>query len=445
MGNLSFDGENENMLDSYAQVLRNLYLLQKIGIKFGLNRTEEILGRLGNPHLGLRYIHIGGTNGKGSVVAIISSILKAHNYKVGSYTSPHLLRFTERFRINWEEIPRDRVVELYERVKSVLVPESPPTFFEFVTAMAFLYFRQESVDWGVIEVGMGGRLDCTNVIIPHVSIITNVGFDHQEFLGTSLAAIAREKAGIIKENVPVITGVRQPIAQSVIKTTAYRLKAPLRILGRDFFVKKSSTQTFHYQGKNRGFRDLPMPLLGEHQRENAGLALAALEVLEERGLLDLRENSVREGLKTTSWPGRAEIISRNPTIILDGAHNPHGAESLKNILKTNFTYDKLYLVIGIMGDKDIRGILRRLLPQAEAVVFTKPRYSRAADPESLRKMARSYISRCYVIPDVVQAIEYVKTEAGPNDLICITGSLYFVGEVKEIFGDVADPITSLSQ
>lgn len=434
-----------NVLDRYNQVLKDLYLLQKVGIKFGLNRTEELLNRLGNPHIGLRYIHVGGTNGKGSVVAMLSSILKAHNYRVGSYISPHLLRFTERFRINWEEIPREKVIELYERVKSVLVPESYPTFFEFVTAMAFLYFREENIDWGVIEVGMGGRLDCTNVITPSVSIITNVGFDHQEFLGSSLVSIAREKAGIIKKEIPIITGAKQPIVQSVIKTTAYRLKAPLKILGRDFVVRKGSSQTFHYQGMNRGFRDLPLPLIGEHQRENAALALAALEILEERGLLELREDSVREGLRATSWPGRAEIISRNPTVILDGAHNPHGAESLKNILKTNFNYEKLYLVIGIMGDKDVRGILRRLLPQAEAVVFTKPRYSRAADPESLRKMARSYISRCYVIPDVAQAIDYVMSEAGPNDLICITGSLYFIGEVKELFGDTADEVTSISQ
>jgi dihydrofolate synthase/folylpolyglutamate synthase len=436
---------SSNVLEQYNRVLKDLYVLQKIGVKFGLNRTEKILERLGNPHAGQKYVHVGGTNGKGSVVAIVSSILKAHGYKVGSYTSPHLLRFTERFRIDWEEISPARVVELYEKVKSVLVPESSPTFFEFVTAMAFLYFREEGIDWGVIEVGMGGRLDCTNVITPCVSIITNVGFDHQEFLGTSLAAIAREKAGIIKKGVPVITGAKQPIVQSVIKTTAYASGAPLRMLGRDFAVKKNSPQSFHYQGKTRSFRDLTLPLIGDHQRENAALALAALEILEERGLLELNENKVREGLMNTSWPGRAEILSKNPTILLDGAHNPHGAESLKQIIKTNFSYDRLYMVIGMMADKDIRGILRRLLPGAEAVIFTKPRYSRAADPEFLKKMARSYISRCYVIPDVAQAIEYAKNEAGPNDLICITGSLYFVGEVKELFGEPADMVTSLSQ
>lgn len=429
----------------YNRVLKELYLLQKVGVKFGLNRTERILEKLGNPHHGLKYVHVGGTNGKGSVVAFVSSVLKSHGYKVGSYTSPHLLRFTERFRINWEEISHSRVIDLYEKVRAVLVPESYPTFFEFVTAMAFLYFREENVDWGVIEVGMGGRLDCTNVITPCVSIITNVGFDHQEFLGTSLAAISREKAGIIKRGVPVITGAKQPIVQSVIKTTAYALGAPLRMLGKDFVIKKGSPQSFHYQGKTRGFRDLILPLIGDHQRENAALALAALEVLEERGLLELKENEVREGLMATSWPGRAEILARNPTILLDGAHNPHGAESLKQIIKTNFSYDKLYLVIGVMGDKDIRGIFRRLLPGAEAVIFTRPRYSRAADPEFLKKMARSYISRCYVIPNVAQAIEYAKSEAGQNDLICITGSLYFVGEVKELFGEKADTVTSLSQ
>ncbi|MEJ5301496.1 MAG: folylpolyglutamate synthase/dihydrofolate synthase family protein [Thermodesulforhabdaceae bacterium] len=437
--------KSQDELDSYNRVLKELYLLQKIGIKFGLNRTEHILERLGNPHVGIKYIHVGGTNGKGSVVAIISSILKAHNYRVGSYTSPHLLRFTERIRINWQEIAPSRVVDLYKSVKSVLMPESPPTFFEFVTAMAFLYFKQENVDWGVIEVGMGGRLDCTNVITPQVSIITNVGFDHQEFLGTSLAAIAREKAGIIKPGVPVITAARQPVVQSIIKTTSSRLGSDLLVFGKDFNIRKNSPQTFHYQGWMRTFQNLTLPLIGEHQRENAALALAALEVLEERGVIELRENEVRTGLAETSWPGRAEIISRNPTIVLDGAHNPHGAESLKHILRTYFNYNKLYFIIGIMGDKDVRGILRRLLPQAEAVIFTRPRYSRAADPEGLKKIARSYISRCYVIPDVAQAIEYAKSEAGPNDLICITGSLYFIGEVKELFGEQADAVTSLSQ
>ncbi len=429
-------------VERYNQVTSELYKLQKTGIKFGLNTTKNILDRLGNPHKDLNFIHVGGTNGKGSVVAIISSILKEHGFKVGSYTSPHLVRFTERMRIDWEEIHPSRVVELYEKVKKVVIPGQEPTFFEFVTAMALCYFAEEEVDFGVIEVGLGGRLDSTNIITPQVSIITNVSFDHQEFLGKTLASIAREKAGIIKPGIPVVTAVKQPVAQSVIKTTAYEKKAPVKIYGKDFHIKKDSLNTFQYISPQRVLKGLSVALLGDHQRENTAVALCALEVLEEKGLIKISEDKIRKGLFNASWPGRAEIISRDPLIIIDGAHNPSGAESLKKLLKSNFSYEKLYLIVGVMADKDIKGIFRRLLPEAEAVIFTKPKYSRSADPETLKKIARPYTSKCYVIPDVKQAIEYAKTEAGPRDIICITGSLYFMGEVKEIFGERSDLIVS---
>ena len=424
--------------ESYAETLREIYDLQKFGIKFGLNKTENLLARLGNPHKQLNCVHIGGTNGKGSVAAMLAAVLEKHGFRVGTYTSPHLVRFTERFCINGREILPQRVVELYRRVKEAMVEGDVPTFFEVITAMAFDYFAQEKVDWAIIEVGMGGRLDATNVIVPAVSIITNVSMDHQEFLGTTITAIAREKAGIIKSGVPVVSAVKQPAAQAVIKTTCFRKKAELFLYGSNFRIRKENESTFHYAGIDRIFRDLGLSLAGEHQKVNAAVALASMEVLERYGMLKIEESKVREGLVDVKWPARAEVLDTNPTILLDGAHNPAGAESLKHLLKKNFKYKRLHFVLGIMADKDIKGILRRLLPEADTVVFTKPRYVRAADPDYLKKIARPYVSRFYVIPDVAEAIKQAKREADPEDLICITGSLYFAGEVKELFGEKPD-------
>ncbi|SFM96215.1 bifunctional folylpolyglutamate synthase/dihydrofolate synthase [Thermodesulforhabdus norvegica] len=425
--------------DEYRQVLQNLYALQKFGIKFGLNKTENLLERLGNPHRLLRCIHIGGTNGKGSVAAMISSVLSEHGYRVGRYTSPHLVRFTERFCIDGSEVSPELVIESYRRVSSCFLPDAdPPTFFEVTTAMAFDIFKRAEVDFAVIEVGMGGRLDATNVIKPEVSIITNVAMDHQEFLGCTLASIAREKAGIIKERVPVVTGAKQPLVQGIIKATCYRKRAPIRLLGEHFRFRKEGN-LLHYFGYSKQIKNLYLSLAGDHQKVNASVALAALEVLEERGLIRLKEDLIRSALRKVRWPARLEVLDENPLTILDGAHNPQGAETLKQALRTSFSFKNLHLVLGIMADKDIKGIFRRLLPEAETVIFTRPRYVRAADPETLRRIARPYTSRFYVIPDVREAISYARREAEPDDLICITGSLYFAGEVKEIYGEKPDP------
>ena len=422
-------------MSSYQESVDYLFGLQKYGIKFGLNCTANILNRLGNPEQTLRCIHVGGTNGKGSTSAMLSSVLKEHGLRVGLYTSPHLVRFTERFRIDDEEVAQERILDVFEKVRKVLDDQEPPTFFEVVTAMAFQYFAEEKVDWAIVEVGMGGRLDSTNVISPRVSIITNVAFDHQEFLGTTLAAIAREKAGIIKEGVPVVTGVQQPIVQGVLKATAYKRHAPLYFLGRDFRMRRNGDGSFQYQGLKRHWSSLNVNLAGMHQLGNAALCLAALEVLEKQGDFSFATDAVSRGLMQVRWPARLEVLQEEPLIVLDGAHNAHGAESLRESLKKCFPNRRLHLVLGVMADKDIRGILRRLLPLAETAIFTQPRYTRAANPEELRRLARPYIQKQYVIPDVASAIEEAKRLAGPDDMICIAGSLYFAGEVKELFGE----------
>ncbi|MDR3556411.1 MAG: bifunctional folylpolyglutamate synthase/dihydrofolate synthase [Syntrophobacteraceae bacterium] len=424
-------------MSDFKQSLDYLYGLQKFGIKFGLNCTENLLARVGNPHKKLRCIHIAGTNGKGSTAAILSRILVKHGLKVGLYTSPHLVRFTERFRINEEEVSPERILGVFEKIRATLDESQPPTFFEMVTAMAFLYFAEEEADFVIVETGMGGRLDATNVITPEACVITNIGFDHQEYLGATLSSIAREKAGIIKQGVPVITGALQPVAQGIMKTTCMNKSAPLFRFKSDFRVRRNSRGTFQYKGLGMNLPSLTLNLRGHHQMGNSALALAALEVLERKHLLLLRPDLIREALQEVRWPARLEVLQTNPTIILDGAHNPQGAESLRDALKEAFSYQKLHLVIGIMADKDIPGILRRLLPLAETAIFTKPQYARAANPDELRKMARPYIQKCYVIADPASAIQEAKTLAGPDDLICITGSLYFAGEVKQLFGEPA--------
>jgi dihydrofolate synthase / folylpolyglutamate synthase len=426
----------ENMsLSSYQDSLDYLYGLQKYGIKFGLNCTENILARLGDPHRRLRCIHIAGTNGKGSTAAMLASILTQHGFRVGLYTSPHLVRFTERFRINDQEVTPERILNVLEQVRRVLDDRETPTFFEMVTAMGFLYFAEEEVDWAIVEVGMGGRLDATNVIQPLVSVITNISYDHQEFLGNTLAAIAREKAGIIKEGVPVVTASRQPLVQAILKATCLRHGITLTRLGSDFRARRNPDGTLNYHGIKRHWPSLNLDLTGLHQVNNAALALAVLEVLEKHGALSIDPDAVESGLPKARWPARLEVLAENPTIILDGAHNASGAESLREALKQCYSYDRLHLVLGIMADKDIRGILRRLLPLAESAIFTQPRYSRAADPEVLRALATPYIQKHYVIPNAASAIEQARLLAGPNDLICIAGSLYFAGEVKELFGE----------
>lgn len=422
-------------VSGYQESINYLYGLQKYGIKFGLNSTERLLERVGNPHRKLCCIHLAGTNGKGSTAAILSRIIREHGLKTGLYTSPHLVRFTERFRVNDQEVSTKRIMSVFEQIRATLDESQLPTFFEMVTAMAFLLFAEEETDVVVVETGMGGRLDATNVITPEVSVITSVASEHQEFLGQTLAAIAREKAGIIKEGVPVVTGALQPVVQGVLKTTCLDKDARLYRYKSDFRVRRNTDGSFKYNGLNRKFSPLSINLRGPHQVSNAALALAALELFEQRGLINLDEQKVEGAIQDVRWPGRLEVLDRNPLIVLDGAHNPQGAESLRDALKESFTYNKLHLVLGIMADKDIRGILRRLLPMAETAIFTKPKYPRAANPEEIRKLARSYIQKHYVIPDPASAIQEARHLAGSDDLICITGSLYFAGEVKEIFGE----------
>jgi dihydrofolate synthase/folylpolyglutamate synthase len=428
----------------YRETIDYLYALQKHGIKLALSNSMRLMENLDNPHRKFRTVHVAGTNGKGSTSAFIASMLRAAGYRVGLYTSPHLVSFTERIRINGDPISEKRVVELAQRVRRAYGGlNSPaggstamsPTFFEVTTAIAFTYFAEEKVDIAVIEVGMGGRLDSTNVIIPLVSVITNIDLEHTEFLGTTLEQIATEKAGIIKPGVPLVTGAAQPEVVSVIERTADAKAAGISRLFKDFMpenVVSDAVPVFDYHGIKAAYQGLKLHLLGRYQVDNACLALAAIEYLRDAGVA-VDEHAVRRGLEQARWEGRMERIAKRPDIYLDGAHNPASAKKLAaTIRELKPAYGQLVLVIGILGDKDYQGIANEIVPLADRVVVTKPQYSRALDVSFLAGEIRKLHTRVTAAETVAESIALARDGASPDDLILVTGSLYVVGDARAL-------------
>jgi dihydrofolate synthase/folylpolyglutamate synthase len=421
--------------NGYERTIDYLYGLEKFGMIFGLTKIEEILKAVGDPHRDLQAIHIGGTNGKGSTAAIVASILRKEGYRVGLYTSPHLIQFTERIKVNEREIEREEIVELTKGLRKRIEEAgvSPPfTFFDFTTAMAFLYFKEKMVDLTVLEVGLGGRLDSTNVIDPILSVITNIGRDHEDVLGKGILRIAREKAGIIKEGRPLITAATQPTVLRLFSKICREKKAPFYRVGKEFRYLSRGEGCFHYEGLNRKLWDLSLNLQGPHQIINATTALGAMEILNDLGYR-VSNDAMTEGLKEVEWPGRLEMVCSSPRVLLDGAHNPEGALSLQESLKKDFQYRHLILLIGIMKDKDIDFILHSLAPLADHLILTRPQTDRAAPPELLRKALGRNGKKAEVIEDFRKAIDRGLALTGEEDLFCITGSLYTVGEARSYF------------
>jgi len=416
---------------SYEKAVRDLYNLQKFGIKFGLSKTSNLLSALGNPHKGQKYIHVGGTNGKGSVASFIGSILEEAGLKVGLYSSPHLVRFTERFRINNEEITTEKAETLIHDVTASFAPEEPPTFFEATTAMAMTYFAQENTDIAIMEVGMGGRLDATNVITPLVSVITNISMEHQFFLGSRLLDIAGEKAGIIKEGIDLVTGATQPSVINLFESIAKKKKVPIWRLGKDSRYRTTESG-LHYYGLKRQFKGLRLGLKGNYQARNAALALTAIERLEEKEIKISSQNIIN-GVRKTSWPGRMQIVAEKPTILLDGAHNPAAISALTGALKSGFKFRRMILVIGVMEDKEIARLIQGIVPMADYVFYTRPVYYRAAEPEVLAREAAPLGKPGKIVQTLIQALDMAKEMADPEDLIVVTGSLFTVGEALTYF------------
>jgi dihydrofolate synthase / folylpolyglutamate synthase len=424
----------------YKRTVEYLYGLQKHGMKFGLDNITRLLYALGNPHRSFRSVHVAGTNGKGSTSCMIESILRTSGCRTGLFTSPHLVSFTERIRVDGLEISEEDVVLLAEEVRGAAgkIRDFSPTFFEVVTAMAFLYFRQSEVEWAVIEVGLGGRLDATNVILPEVTVLTAIGLDHREFLGNTLREVAAEKAGVIKPGVPVVAAPQAPEVIAVIEARSSEKGSSLFRCGREFAPaavrEDSHGLSFSYRGE-REYDDLHLPLAGEHQAINAALAVKTEEIL--TGKYPGMTCRVREGLEAVRWPGRIEVVKENPLIIIDGAHNPDAAAALSMHLEKMLSrgFRRVILIVGIMGDKDIDGILRRLLPVATVVISTSASYSRAASAEILSARAASLGYTSVLSTGVADAIRKAAALYAPGDVIVVTGSFYTIGEAKEILGN----------
>jgi dihydrofolate synthase/folylpolyglutamate synthase len=421
---------------SYQETIEYLFALQKHGVKLGLANTRLLMALSGNPHERFRSVHVSGTNGKGSTSAFVAAVLAEAGYRVGLYTSPHLVDFTERIRINGTTISEARVVELARRIREAYEREpeaATPTFFEVTTAIAFAYFAEEGVDFAVIEVGMGGRLDSTNVITPLVSVITNIDLEHTEFLGGTLELIAAEKAGIIKQGVPVVTGAKQPEARRVIEEAASGAGSALYLLGRDFSGSSALSgkeQQFDYSGIDTSLAGAAISLKGRYQIDNACLALAALECMRAAGVR-IDEGALRRGLRQAYWEGRLEQVAARPDIYLDGAHNPASARELAGALRElKAAYRRVVLVIGVLADKDFRSIAAELVPLADRVIVTKPAYSRALDPETLAGEIGKLHTDVSTAGNVAQAIDRARERAGTDELILVTGSLYVVGDAR---------------
>ena len=434
---------------AYRETIDYLYALQKHGIKLALSNSATLMALMGDPHRKFRSIHVAGTNGKGSTSSFIATMLQAAGYRVGLYTSPHLVSFTERIRINTALITEAKVVELAGRVRDAArKAKGPggmvvfsPTFFEVTTAMAFTYFAEEGVDIAVIEVGMGGRLDSTNVITPLVSVITNIELEHTEFLGTTLREIAGEKAGIVKQGVPVVTGAIQQEVITVIEREAAACKAEVYRLSKDFMpvpVASQHAQIFDYRGIKASYEKVRINMLGRYQVDNASLALATIECLRDAGII-VDEAAVRRGLEQARWEGRLELMARRPDIYLDGAHNPASAQMLAaTVREMKSAYRRTILIIGILQDKDCGGIIAALAPLADHVVVTKPEYSRAMAVRALASAIRKLHGSVETAETVGEAIAMARDNVSPDDLVLITGSLYMVGDARAVFHPETD-------
>jgi dihydrofolate synthase / folylpolyglutamate synthase len=426
---------------AFQAILEYLYGLKRFGIRLGLENISCLLSRLGYPQKTVRTIHVGGTNGKGSTAALIQSILMAKGYCVGLYTSPHLQSVRERIQINRIDIPQDEFIILFETIKDIIESEKKEiTFFEFLTAMALKYFCDQRADLAVIEVGMGGRFDATNIINPEVSVITNIDYEHTEYLGKELKEIAFEKAGIIKNEGTLVTGVRQQEVLALMQDICDSRDAGICSLDNDFKVtveKMEMTKTrFRFQDRRKVFGNLEIPLAGRHQVDNAALAVKTSLMLAERGF-DIGEEEIRNGLKNVNLKGRFEIVKRNPMVICDGAHNPAGIKSFMESLLQLVSFDRLFVVFGAMSDKDLSQMGEPFASHADTIILVKPGVERAVDPELILNQFKKHKQEIIIIRDVDAAINQALFRAGKKDVICIIGSLYLVAEALQFLDPVS--------
>lgn len=401
---------------------------------FDLRRMEEFLQRLDNPQTASKSVLIAGSKGKGSTAAMIASALQTAGYKTGLYTSPHLHTFRERIRVDGELITEGEMArcvgQLKPEVEAVNLRDAygQLTTFEILTALAFAYFRERNVDYQVLEVGLGGRLDATNVVRPEVAVITSVSMDHAEVLGDSVAKIAREKAGIVRAGAAVVVSPQVREAGEAIEEVCREKGAEVVAVGEDVRWARLASdvdgQTLEVKGR-AGTYVLTIPLLGEHQLENTATAVAALEVLGIRG------EHIIEGLARVQWPGRLEVLGRSPLFLVDGAHNRDSARRLREAIGRHLDFERLVLVLGVSSDKDVAGIVKELAPIADTAVATRSRHARALEPSVLQAELEVHGVKAETADGVASAVERALALAGPRDLVCATGSLFVVAEARE--------------
>jgi len=411
-----------------AEALAFLHGRSPSTMVFGLERVQRALDELGHPELRFPAVHVAGTNGKGSTCAMVDAVLRAAGFRVGLYTSPHLVRFNERIRIGGQDIDDDRLGGLLLELLRRSPAATELTYFELATAAAFLHFAEERVDWAVLETGLGGRLDATATCRPRVTGITALGLDHTELLGHSLASIAREKAGILRPGVPAVVAEQPPEAMEVLVVEAARVGAPLLRQGVDFSLSPLGRRLVYRQGTRR-LEGLTLGLHGDHQRGNAAVALAMLEALRARGEA-IPEGSLLAGLRDVRWPGRLEEVPGRPLLLLDGAHNPAGVEALRAALDGAYAGRRMHLVFGVVREKEIGPMLARLLPRMASATFTTLDTPRALAPEAYLESARSLLVDVAIAASPGEALARARARAGPEDVVLVAGSLYLVGEVK---------------
>lgn len=418
--------------------LKYLYSLQTLGIKPGLRRVECLLSLLGNPEKTYPSVIVAGTNGKGSTSAMIVSVLKEAGYRVGHYSSPHLVRFNERIKVSGVEITDLEISTITRRIRKVVDENlntasatDSPSFFEFTTAIAFEHFKKKKVDIVVLEVGMGGRFDATNVTCPLVSVITSIGMDHCDYLGDTIAEIAHEKAGVIKGASILVTTVRDKTALRVIKDSATKAKAKGYFIAKDFSVKRATGgKTFEYESAGRSLTRISLNLKGSHQAENAGAAIKTIEQLSDAGF-EVKRSALRRGLANVVWPGRFDVRrtkKKQVRLVFDCAHNAAGAIALRDALEEITPYKNVHFVIGVMQDKDIDAILSVLLPGASGLIVTQPATARSADAGIVQEKATKYKVDAVVVSDVASAVARAVSDAQAGGVICVTGSIFTVGE-----------------
>lgn len=420
--------------------------MEKLGMKPGLQRMELLMEKLGNPERRLKFIHVAGTNGKGSTCAYLSSVLQACGYDVGTFTSPYLVRYTNRIQVNGADIGDDVLLQLVNQMKPIIdeiaaTEVGAPTMFEISTALAILYFGKVAYpDYVVWETGLGGRLDSTNIVNPIATVITNVGHDHMDILGDTLELVAAEKAGIIKAGVPVITAVEPEHVWQVIEQTAKAKKATLYSLGDQFSLTEVKSeldrQTFKFNGPFRSIPDLAITLNGEHQLKNAAVAVMTLEVIRQYYATIVDDEDLQKGLTGTKWPGRLEMVSQEPRILIDGAHNPEGAATLATALQNVYSYKKLHMMIGMLSTKNHTGYLRHILPLVDTLIITEANFHKKGDASHLAELASSLLREMNREVEIVierdwkQALTLLTNRTEQDDLAVVSGTLYLISDVR---------------